>query len=103
MQIGLSIYSLYQAIQSGEMTILDAVDAIADFGADNIELVSFVTPMHEQEGLLEDIVEKCRKRDLEISAYCIFSDILDKKGDEFDAEMSQVKKHIDITRNWVQK
>jgi len=96
MKIGLSIYSLYQAILSGELTNLQALDKIADFGADNVELVSFVTPMLEDEGLLEDIVKKCKERDLEISAYSIFSDILDKEGKEYDAEMETVKAHIDI-------
>ena len=96
MKIGLSIYSLYQAILSGELTILQALDKIADFGADNVELVSFVTPMLEDEDLLKDIVKKCKERNLDISAYCIFSDILDKEGKEYDAEMDTVKAHIDI-------
>ena len=97
MKIGLSIYSLYQAIHSGELTELQALDVIADFGADNVELVSFVTPMLEKKGLLEDIVAKCSERNLEISAYSIFSDILDKEGKEYDDEMEKVKAHIDIT------
>jgi len=96
MKIGLSIYSLYQAINSGELTILQALDKIADFGSDCVELVSFVTPMIEKEGLLEDIVKKCKERNLEISAYSIFSDILDKDGKEYEAEMETVKAHIDI-------
>jgi len=96
MKIGLSIYSLYQAILSGELTILQALDAIADFGADNVELVSFVTPMIEREGLLEEIVVKCKERSMEISAYSIFSDILDKEGREYDEEIEKVKAHIDI-------
>ena len=97
-KVGLSIYSLYQAINSGELTELQALDLIADFGADNVELVSFVTPMLEKDGLLEDILAKCKERNLEISAYSIFSDILDREGREYEAEMEQVKKHIDITR-----
>ena len=97
MKIGLSIYSLYQAILSGELTELQALDLIADFGADNVELVSFVTPLAEKEGLLEEITAKCSERNLQISAYSIFSDILDKEGDEFDAELARVKSHIDIT------
>jgi len=96
MKIGLSIYSLYQAIRSGELTELQALDLIADYGADTVELVSFVTPMIEKKGLLEDIVAKCKERDLEISAYSIFSDILDRDGKEYEAEMETVKSHIDI-------
>ena len=98
MKIGLSIYSLYQAILSGELTELQALDLIADYGADNVELVSFVTPFTEKEGLLEDVVAKCAQRGLEISAYSIFSDILDKDGGEYVAELERVKTHIDITR-----
>ena len=98
MKIGLSIYSLYQAIRSGELTELQALDLIADYGADNVELVCFVTPMIEKEGLLEDIVAKCKERNLDISAYCVFSDILDKEGKEYEDEMNRVKSHIDIAR-----
>lgn len=98
MKIGLSIYSLYQAIRSGQMTELEALDAVADFGADNVELVGFVTNMAEKPGLLEAIVQKCRERNLEISAYSIFSDILDKDGDAFEAEMERVQGHIGIAR-----
>ena len=96
MKVGLSIYSLYQAIHSGELTELEALDLIAGYGADNVELVSFVTPMIEKEGLLEDIVAKCKERNLEISAYSIYSDILDKECKDFEAEMERVKSHIDI-------
>ena len=95
MKIGLSIYSLYQAIHSGELTELQALDVIADLGADNVELVSFVTPVLEKEGLLEAVTKKCKERNLEISAYSIFSDILDKEGKEYEDEIEKVKSHID--------
>lgn len=96
MKIGLSVYSLYQAILPGELTELAALDKIADFGADHVELVSFVTDMAAKPGLLEDIVAKCKERQLDISAYSIFSDILDKQGADFDAEMARVQSHIDM-------
>ncbi|MDR1914155.1 MAG: sugar phosphate isomerase/epimerase [Clostridiales bacterium] len=95
MKIGLSVYSLYQAIAAGEITPLKAVDLIADYGADNIELVGFVTPITEDLQLLTAIKEKCAQRSLDISAYSVFSDILDNEGDKYEAELKKIYSHID--------
>ncbi|MDR0999274.1 MAG: sugar phosphate isomerase/epimerase [Clostridiales bacterium] len=96
MKIGVSIYSLFQAIMSGELTPLGALEAISGYGADNIELVNFVTPIDTNEELLKEIKDKCANLGLAISAYSVGSDVLDKEGGEREAELARIFRQIDI-------
>jgi len=60
MKIGLSSYSLYQAINSGEMTILDAIQWVADNGGDHIETVPLGFSLDNNDELIEQIKEKAQ-------------------------------------------
>lgn len=96
MKIGLSIYSLFQDIRAGKMTPLEAIRLIADYGADNVELVGFVVDMVDNDELLGAVVAKAKECNLEISAYSIFADVLDRTEEEYEAEIGRIYKNIDL-------
>jgi len=96
MKIGLSSYSLYQAINSGEMTILDAIQWVADNGGDHIEIVPLGFSLDNNDELIEQIKEKAQSAGIELSHYLIGANFLTETKEAFDAEIERVKKQVDI-------
>lgn len=97
MKIGLSSYSLFGALQSGEMTILDAIEFVKENGGEHIEIVpNLGFNFEDNPELIDQIVEKAKEVDLEISNYLIGSDFLTEDEDAFNAEIERVKKEVDI-------
>lgn len=97
MKIGLSIYSLIGALRAGEMTVTDAIRWIADNGGEHLEIVDFIK-LGGDDGLLEAIVEKADACGVEISAYCIFANVLAGSQDDCDREIERVYGEIELAR-----
>ncbi|TCP30825.1 sugar phosphate isomerase/epimerase [Scopulibacillus darangshiensis] len=95
MKIGLSSYSLLSALQSGEITILDAIQWTADQGGEHIELVPMGFSLEEDPSLIDAIRQKAEEADIDISNYAISADFI-KNGEGFENEISRVKKQVDI-------
>lgn len=97
MKIGLSSYSLFGALNSGEMTILDAIEFVKEQGGEHIEIVpNLGFNLQENPELIDQIVEKAKEVDLEISNYLIGADFLIEDDEAFNAEIERVKKEVDI-------
>lgn len=93
MKFGFSIYSLWNAMRRGEMTVEEAFAWIAENGGDHIEIIDFgpqETP--------EKLAELSKKYNLPISAYSIGSMLA--QGDEanYEAELTRLKGEIDKAR-----
>ncbi|WP_054711129.1 sugar phosphate isomerase/epimerase [Bacillus sp. JCM 19041] len=96
MKAGISSYSLNQAIQSGEMTILDVVDYVADVGADHIEIVPIGFDLLENPALVDEIANRTRARGLEISNYAVGANFIQETTEEYESVIETVKKHVDV-------
>lgn len=96
MKIGLSTYSLVGPIQSGEMTVLDALEFMKENGCDQAEIVPFGFDLHANPELIPAIREKAADLGLELSCYSIGGNFLDKTDEEWDAELERVKSEIDV-------
>lgn len=96
MKAGISSYSLNQAIQSGEMTILDVVDYVADVGADHIEIVPIGFDLLENPNLIDEIANRAKARGLEISNYAVGANFIQKTIQEYETEIETVKKHVEV-------
>lgn len=95
MKIGLSIYSLLNAIRAGEMSIPAAIRWIADNGGEHVEIVDFVW----QTGVTpEAVAEEAAGCGLSVSAYCIFANVLEGGRADFEAELQRVHGEIDVAR-----
>ncbi|KRG15425.1 sugar phosphate isomerase/epimerase family protein [Lederbergia galactosidilytica] len=97
MKIGLSSYSLSQAMNAGEMSILDAIQWVADQGGEHIEIV----PMGELDlikkpELIEQIKDKANDVGIDISHYLIGANFITESREEFEAEVARVKQHVEI-------
>ena len=96
MKLGLSTYSLYQALGKGTMTIADVIDFTADHGGEHVEIVPLGYSLTEQPELIDLIVAKAAERGIEISNYAIGANFLVDNEEAYEQEIARVKKEVDI-------
>lgn len=96
MKIGVSTYSLFRAIQSGEMDVLGAIGYIAEIGGEHVEIVPLGYDLTENPDLIEAIRHKAAECGLEISNYAIGANFADLNDAEFELEIARVRQEVDI-------
>ncbi len=96
MKIGLSTYSLLPAIRSGEMTVLDVIDWIAENGGEHMELVPYGYTVVDNVDLADAIREKAATAGIELSNYSMPANFVQETEEAFAEEVERVKQHVDI-------
>ena len=97
MKIGLSSYSLLQALDRGEMSIIDAIQWVADQGGEHIEIVPDLGfSLKDNPKLIDEIRKTAAEVEIDISNYAIGANFITETEDEFRAEIDRVKKEVDI-------
>lgn len=96
MKLGISTYSLYQALGSGEMSVADVIDYIAELGADHAEIVPLGFDLTKEPALIEIIRSRASERGIELSNYAIGAGFADLDDEAFAAEIERVKREVDI-------
>lgn len=97
MKLGLSTYSLYGAIQSGELTVADAIDWMAGQGCEHVEIVPVGFDIRTP-GLIDEIVSRAAAAGLEISNYAVGANFAVDDDEAYEAEIARVKDEVDIAR-----
>ncbi|RAP75040.1 sugar phosphate isomerase/epimerase family protein [Paenibacillus montanisoli] len=96
MKIGLSTYSLLNALKSGEMTILDAIQWIADNGGEHMEIVPYGFTLVDNPELADAVREKAKEAGIALSNYSMPANFVQPDEAAFEAEMARVKEHVDL-------
>ncbi|GIP32558.1 sugar phosphate isomerase/epimerase [Paenibacillus sp. J2TS4] len=96
MKLGLSSYSLLKALKSGEMTILDVIQWIADNGGEHMEMVPYGYTVEDNHDLADAIREKAEAVGIELSNYSMPANFVQETEEAFEAEMARVKGHVDV-------
>lgn len=96
MKLGMSSYSLFGAINSGEMSILDVIQWTADQGGEHIELVPMGYTLTDNPELIEAIIQKTKETGIEISNYAVGADFLPDSEEAFEQEIKRIKKEVDV-------
>ncbi|SEO54188.1 sugar phosphate isomerase/epimerase [Paenibacillus sp. OV219] len=96
MKIGLSTYSLLPALKSGEMTVLDVIQWIADNGGEHMEMVPYGYTLVDNLELADAVREKAKEVGIALSNYSMPANFVQPTEEEFEAEMARVKSHIDL-------
>ncbi|MDB4868932.1 MAG: sugar phosphate isomerase [Cohnella sp.] len=96
MKIGLSTYSLFRAIKSGEMDVLQAIEWIADNGGEHVEISPHGFSLEETPELIDAIVGKTKEKGIDISGYNVSSNFIKPNAAEYEAEIERVKHNVDI-------
>lgn len=96
MKAGISTYSLLEAIESGEMDILDVLQWTADHGGEHVEIVPYGFTLVDNESLAAKVREKAEELGLLLSSYSMPADFVKDTEEEFEQEVDRVKKHVDL-------
>lgn len=96
MKLGVSTYSLYQALKSGEMSIMDVIDWIADQGGEHVEIVPLGFDLPGNFALADAIREKAQSRGIAISNYAIGANFLTETEEQYLQEIERVKGEVDL-------
>ena len=96
MKLGISSYSLYQAMHQGRMTIEEALDWVAELGAAHIEIVPGLGFDFEKDPDLEKrLVERAAKLSLTLSNYAIGANFITDNEESYEAEIHRVISEVD--------
>lgn len=96
MKIGLSTYSLLNAITAGEMDVLDVVQWIADNGGEHMEIVPYGFTLVDNLELADAVREKAKEVGIELSNYSLPGNFVHDTEAEFEAEVERLKEHVDL-------
>lgn len=96
MKLGLSTYSLLDAINSGEMDVLDVVQWIADNGGEHMEIVPYGFTLVDNLELADQVRDKAKEVGIELSNYALPCNFVQDTQEEFDAEVARMKEHVDL-------
>lgn len=96
MKLGISSYSLFQAMHAGRMTILDAIDWVAEIGGRHIEIVPGLGfDFNANPELENQIVEKAKSAGIDISNYAIGANFVTDTEEQYEAEIARVMSEVD--------
>ena len=98
MKLGISTYSYLRAIESGEWTVLDAIDAAAALGAAHVEIVPLGFSLNDNPALVESIRQRAQEHGIELSNYAVDGNFSDLDDAAFEAEITRLKAQVDIAR-----
>ncbi|MFU1793059.1 sugar phosphate isomerase/epimerase family protein [Paenibacillus azoreducens] len=96
MKIGVSTYSLYRPIHEGKITVLEAIEKIAEMGGEHVEIVPVGYTLTDNPELVDQIVAKAKAVGIDISNYAIGANFALDSEDEVAKEIERVKKEVDI-------
>ncbi|MBP1962710.1 sugar phosphate isomerase/epimerase family protein [Paenibacillus aceris] len=96
MKLGVSTYSLFQALKSGEMDIMAVIDWIADQGGEHVEIVPLGYDLPGNFELADQIRQKAESRGIEISNYAIGANFLTDSEEAYLKEIERVKSEVDL-------
>ncbi|WP_238655377.1 sugar phosphate isomerase/epimerase family protein [Paenibacillus piscarius] len=96
MKLGVSTYSLYKAIQSGEMDVLDVIEWTAAAGGEHVELVPIGFDLHQQDGLAERIRTKADECGIALSNYAVRGNLITDSEAAYQAELARLKTEVDM-------
>src|SRR5690625_189469 len=97
MKIGLSSYSLFGAMQSKEMTVLNAIEWVKEQGGEHLEVVpNLGFSSDENPELIDQIRDKAEEVGIDLSNYAIGATFLTEDEESYRNEIERVKKEVDI-------
>lgn len=96
MKLGLSSYSLFTALKANDMSIIDAIQWVADQGGEHIEMVpNLGFTLDDNLALVDDIREKAKDVGIAISNYAVGANFITEDEAAYEAEIERVKKEVD--------
>lgn len=97
MKVGLSTYSLQQALDRKELTVPDAIRWIADQGGEHVEIVPMGFSLIDNPKLIDEIKDVAKKVGIDISNYAIGANFaVQEDAEALEQEIQNVMRHVDV-------
>ncbi len=96
MKLGISSYSLHQAVKSGELSFIDVIHWVKEAGAEHIEIVPLGFDLLGDEKLVDEIRSSAKSVGIELSNYAIGANFLKPDDSSMKEEIDRVKQHVDV-------
>jgi sugar phosphate isomerase/epimerase len=95
-KIGVSTYSYWQAMKTGEMDVIGAIENIAEIGGEHVEIVPLGFDLTSHPELIDAIRQTASKVGIAISNYAIGANFAGLDEDSFEREIERVMREVDI-------
>lgn len=96
MKLGISSYSLFQAMNAGRMSIEEVIEWVAEIGGKYIEIVpNLGFDFNANPELEEKIVDKAKSVGIDISNYAIGANFITETEEQYEAEIARVMSEVD--------
>lgn len=97
MKVGLSTYSLQQALDRKELTVPDAIRLIADQGGEHVEIVPMGFSLIDNPELIDQIRTTAKEAGIDISNYAIGANFaVQEDAETLEQEIQNVMRHVDV-------
>ncbi|MBT2287157.1 sugar phosphate isomerase/epimerase [Paenibacillus polymyxa] len=97
MKVGLSTYSLQQALDRKELTVPDAIRWIANQGGEHVEIVPMGFSLIEHPELIDEIKAVAKEAGIDISNYAIGANFaVLEDAEALEQEIQNVMRHVDV-------
>ncbi|APO43396.1 sugar phosphate isomerase [Paenibacillus xylanexedens] len=97
MKVGLSTYSLQQALDRKELTVPDAIRWIADQGGEHVEIVPMGFSLIDNPELIDEIKAAAKEVGIDISNYAIGANFaVQEDAEALEQEIQNVMRHVDV-------
>ncbi len=96
MKFGVSSYSFVKKLNSGEMTLFDAIDFAKGAGYDAMDFADFAPVELAEPDFAKRVHEKCIEVGIIPSCYAVCGDLVRPDGRSVEEEIARVKHHVDI-------
>lgn len=97
MKVGLSTYSLQQALDRKELTVPDAIRWIADQGGEHVEIVPMGFSLIDNPELIDEIKAVAKEVRIDISNYAIGANFaVQEDAEALEQEIQNVMRHVDV-------
>lgn len=96
MKLGVSSYSLWQAMESGELDIAGVVGKVAELGGEHVEIVPLGFDLTADPALVETIRNSAADAGIEISNYAIGANFAGLDDESYEREIERVMREVDV-------
>ncbi|OMF00765.1 sugar phosphate isomerase/epimerase [Paenibacillus sp. FSL H7-0942] len=97
MKVGLSTYSLQQALDRKELNVPDAIRWIADQGGEHVEIVPMGFSLIDNPQLIDEIKAVAKEVGIDISNYAIGANFaVQEDAEALEQEIQNVMRHVDV-------
>lgn len=98
MHVGISTYSLVTGLKENRLSVVDAIDWIADQGVEHVEIVPIGFQLLKNAELVDKVVDCVTKRNIYVSNYAVHADFAVQDHSKIETEIQRLQAEVEIAK-----